>query len=75
MSMILNYSSGSLEDRLKLHFTPSHVHSRQAPGRETTPISTPDAKEMFEYVSYEDVDSGQRLEFEKLLKKVGGFFL
>lgn len=67
--MRLNYSSTSLEKKLKLYFTPSHTDSR-ALARETMPMSTPDARELFEYVAYEDIDVGQRHEFEKLLKQV-----
>jgi hypothetical protein len=59
-----NYSSGSLEDKLK-HLTPSHSDGRPS-YRETTPTSSLE----HEYVSYEDIDISQKHEFEKLLKEV-----
>lgn len=72
-SMRLNYSSASMDKRLTLDLTPLHEGRHRGVDSETPPISTPEARNLFEYVAYEDVDSGQKEEFEKLLKKVSNF--
>lgn len=61
-----HYGSNSLKNRLKLDLSPSHTK----PADSTPQISTPEARAMYEYVEYQDVDAIQRVEFEKLLKKV-----
>lgn len=66
-----NYSSGSLENNLRLSFTPPHSRTGTQSSDKATPlISTPEAREMFEFTTYQDIDSGQKVEFEMLLRKV-----
>ena len=65
-SMKNNFGSNSMRNRLKkLDLTPSHDKLETSPQ-----ITTPEARAMYEYVEYEDVDTGQRAEFERLLRKV-----
>ncbi len=66
-----NYGSNSLKKRLKkLDLTPSHVRPISEGEEAAQQISTPEARAAYEYVEYQDVDTGQRVEFERLLKKV-----
>ena len=64
-----HYGSNSLKNRFKLDLTPSHTKPADS-GDATPQISTPEARALYEYVEYQDVDASQRVEFEKLLKKV-----
>ena len=68
-SMRLNYCSASMQERLRLNLTPPHA-TPQGQERETTPISTPEVQEAYDYIAYKDADSYQKQEFEKLLLKV-----
>ena len=63
-SLRLNFSSTSLDNRLNLS-SPPHLatHTEES-------ISTPEARATYQFVQYEDIDSSQKVEFEKLLKKV-----
>lgn len=74
ISMHPNINSISLEDRLELQLSPTHSRPRSQTADDTTPpISSPEARDRFEFVKYKDIDSGQKMEFEMLLKKVSYF--
>ncbi len=70
-SMKLNYNSTSLADRLRA-IPPSHsgIHGVSSLLATDNVEVSLDPYKRFEFVEYEDIDSEQKNEFEKLLKKV-----
>lgn len=68
-----NYDLSSIQERLRLNSSPGA--SRIGSEEPSTAITSLEAEKTFEFIRYEDVDSGQKIEFEKLLKKVYSFKL
>ena len=67
-SMIPNYSISSIQDRSRLYNRPST--SIISSGASPSIISSMEARRNFEFVQFDDADTGQKIEFEALLIKV-----
>ena len=63
-----NYDLSSMKERMRLQGIGPFRHSSTY--QDSSPISSPEARRQFDFVQFEDIDSSQKMEFEKLLEKV-----